>query len=110
MLGFERMGQLPTRFLTGQFVAARAVRRSTCSEGSHRAWREARVRGVWFGVLAWARFYRRLELLELSLDPPPALRRHRSRSITASSPRRTTRMREPVWNAATGAFVARKRT
>ena len=27
MLGFERMGQLPTRFLTGQFVAARAVRR-----------------------------------------------------------------------------------
>ena len=27
MLGFERLGQLPTRFLTGQFVAARAVRR-----------------------------------------------------------------------------------
>ena len=27
MLGFERLGQLQTRFLTGQFVAARAVRR-----------------------------------------------------------------------------------
>jgi SAM-dependent methyltransferase len=27
MLGFERLGRLPTRFLTGQFVAARAVRR-----------------------------------------------------------------------------------
>jgi GNAT superfamily N-acetyltransferase len=31
------------------------------------------VKGVWFGTLAWARLYRRLELLELSLDPPPAL-------------------------------------
>ena len=27
MLGLERLGQLPTRFLTGQFVAARAMRR-----------------------------------------------------------------------------------
>jgi SAM-dependent methyltransferase len=27
MLSFERLGQLPTRFVTGQFVAARAVRR-----------------------------------------------------------------------------------
>jgi SAM-dependent methyltransferase len=27
MLGFERLGRLPTRFITGQFVAARAVRR-----------------------------------------------------------------------------------
>jgi len=27
MLGLERLGRLPTRFLTGQFVAARAVRR-----------------------------------------------------------------------------------
>ena len=27
MLGFERLARLPTRFLTGQFVAARAVKR-----------------------------------------------------------------------------------
>ena len=27
MLGLERLGRLPTRFLTGQFVAARAVTR-----------------------------------------------------------------------------------
>ena len=32
------------------------------------------MRGVVFGALAWARLYRRLELLALSLDPPPALR------------------------------------
>jgi hypothetical protein len=28
---------------------------------------------VWFGGLAWARLYRRLELVELDLDPPPAV-------------------------------------
>jgi RimJ/RimL family protein N-acetyltransferase len=39
-----------------------------------RAWREAGLRGVWFGALAWARLYRRLELVELSLEPPPAVR------------------------------------
>jgi RimJ/RimL family protein N-acetyltransferase len=44
------------------------------SVGLARAWRAAGVRGVWFGALAWARLYRRLELVELSLDPPPALR------------------------------------
>ena len=44
------------------------------SGGLARVWREAGARGVWFGALAWARLYRRLELVELSLDPPPALR------------------------------------
>ena len=44
------------------------------SGGLARAWRKAGVRGVWFGALAWARLYRRLELVELSLDPPPDLR------------------------------------
>jgi RimJ/RimL family protein N-acetyltransferase len=29
---------------------------------------------VWFGGFAWARLYRRLELVELGLRPPPALR------------------------------------
>jgi GNAT superfamily N-acetyltransferase len=42
--------------------------------GLVRAFREAGPRGVWFGALAWARLYRRLELVELSLDSPPALR------------------------------------
>ena len=37
-------------------------------------WGEGGLRGVWFGALAWARLYRRLELVELGLDPPPALR------------------------------------
>ena len=32
------------------------------------------IRRFWFGGLAWARVYRRLELVELSLEPPPALR------------------------------------
>jgi len=32
------------------------------------------IRRVCFGGLAWARLYRRLELVELGLDPPPALR------------------------------------
>jgi GNAT superfamily N-acetyltransferase len=32
------------------------------------------IRRVWFGGLAWARLYRRLELVELSLEPPPAIR------------------------------------
>ena len=32
------------------------------------------IRRVWFGGLAWAHVYRRLELVELSLDPPPVLR------------------------------------
>lgn len=31
------------------------------------------MRGVWFGGLAWAGIYRRLALVELSLDPPPPL-------------------------------------
>jgi hypothetical protein len=47
------------------------------SGGLARAWREAGARGVWFGALAWARLYRRLELVELSLDSPPALRETR---------------------------------
>ena len=37
------------------------------------AWREGGLRGVWFGALAWARLYRRLALVELSLEPPPAI-------------------------------------
>jgi RimJ/RimL family protein N-acetyltransferase len=41
--------------------------------GLVRAWREAGLRGVWFGGLAWARLYRRLELVTLSLEPPPAV-------------------------------------
>jgi RimJ/RimL family protein N-acetyltransferase len=41
--------------------------------GLVRAWREAGLRGVWFGSLAWARLYRRLELVTLSLEPPPAV-------------------------------------
>jgi GNAT superfamily N-acetyltransferase len=41
--------------------------------GLSAAWREGGMRGVWFGALAWARLYRRLELVVLSLDPPPAL-------------------------------------
>lgn len=32
------------------------------------------IRRFWFGGLARARVYRRLELVELSLEPPPALR------------------------------------
>ena len=35
--------------------------------------RERGVRGLWFGVLAWTRVYRRLELVELSLRPPPSI-------------------------------------
>lgn len=31
------------------------------------------VSRLWFGGLAWARLYRRLELVELRLDPPPAV-------------------------------------
>lgn len=34
--------------------------------------REQGVRGVWFGALAWAKAYRRLELVELDLTVPPA--------------------------------------
>lgn len=36
--------------------------------------RDQGVRGVWFGALAWAKVYRRLELVELALvgPPPPA--------------------------------------
>ena len=61
MLGFERLGQL------ADAVSHGAVR------GSARG--EARmIRRLWFGGLAWARVYRRLELVVLSLDPPPALR------------------------------------
>jgi RimJ/RimL family protein N-acetyltransferase len=37
------------------------------------AYRANGVRGVCFGVLAWTRLYRRLELVVLALDPPPPL-------------------------------------
>jgi len=42
-------------------------------DGLAAVWREAGWRGVWFGALARARLYRRLELVELSLVPPPPL-------------------------------------
>jgi RimJ/RimL family protein N-acetyltransferase len=41
--------------------------------GLAHTWREAGVRGVWFGALAWTKLYRRLELVGLSLEPPPAM-------------------------------------
>jgi GNAT superfamily N-acetyltransferase len=31
------------------------------------------ARGLWYGALARAKLYRRLELVELALDPPPAI-------------------------------------
>lgn len=38
-----------------------------------RVWRDAGLRGIWFGALARANLYRRLELVELDLTAPPTL-------------------------------------